>query len=190
MISLKDFKKMGVLTEDGVRLGTVRDVKLGSGLDIKGLGLKIDKKMAEDLALDKPILSSLVGDVGINHVKSVSDNVLLNQRLDDLYKYIKDETDWKSASELFDFKISDSNGKTVGDVDDILLDEDEWGVPMMVVKIEKDTLDILDIKKSLMRKTKLGISMEHVENIGDYIMLDTTADNLGDIIKEEPVKKV
>lgn len=166
------------------------DVKLERDLNITGLSLRLDKKMAEDLGLDKPILSSLMGDISKEHIKSISDNVLLNKKLDDLYKYIEDDTEWRAASELIDYNISDTNGKDVGKVEGLILDEENWGIPTMIVTIKKDTLELLDMKKSLLSKTKLGISMEHVENIGDYIMLDTTADNMGEIIKEEQVKKV
>ncbi len=190
MITLKELNKKGVLTSDGVEIGIVSDVKLERSLNIAGLSLRIDKKMAEDLALDKPFLSSMKGDISIEHVKSISDSVLLNKRLEDLYKYIRDDTEWRPASELVDYKISDSNGKDIGEVHELLLDEENWGIPEMIVTIKKDTLELMDMKKSLLSKTKLGISMEHVENIGDYIMLDTNADNLGEIIKEESVKKV
>ncbi|MBS3817249.1 MAG: PRC-barrel domain-containing protein [Candidatus Thermoplasmatota archaeon] len=191
MISLKDFRKKDVLTDDGTILGVVTDVKIEDDLNIVGLKLKMEsRKMAEDLGLDKPMISSLKGDIGIDHVKSVSDNILLDKKFADLYTYIEEETDWRPVSELIDYKISDSQGKDIGEVDGILFDEEDWGIPMMVVTIEKDTHELLDMEKSLLRKTRLGISMRHVDKIGDYILLDTTADNLGDIIEEEPVKKV
>ncbi len=191
MISLKDFKKRDVLTDDGTKLGAVSDVKLDKNLNITGLSLKMEsRKMAEDLALDKPIISSLRGDIAIEHVKSVSDNVLLNKKFDDLYKYIDEETDWRPLSDFIGFTISDSNGKDIGGVESLLFDEETWGLPTMVITIKKDTLELLDMEKSFLRKTRLGISMEHVDEIGDYILLDTTVDNLGEIIEEEPVKKV
>ncbi|MFP3872699.1 MAG: PRC-barrel domain-containing protein [Candidatus Aenigmatarchaeota archaeon] len=191
MISLRDFRKKDVLTEDGTILGAVTDIKLGADLNIVGLRLKMEsRKMAEDLGLDKPMISSLKGDIGIEHVKSVSDNILLNKKFDELYAYMEEETDWRPVSELIDYKISDSQGTDIGKVAGISFDEEDWGIPMLVVTIEKDTHELLDMDKSLLRKTRLGISMRHVDKIGDYILLDTTADNLGDIIEEEPVKKV
>ncbi len=190
METFDDIEGKEVLSSDGNVMGEVIDFTYMENWQLEGIMVKINKKFAEDLGMDKPLLSSLKMKIKLEHVKSVSDSVVLKRSLDELYKYFEEDEFTEKLTSIIGLKISDSAGTKVGEVEDILIDTENWGTPSILAIIYKEVLEDLDMKKSLLSKTKIGISMEHVSDIGDVIMLDTTAGGLGDIIEKEPVKKV
>lgn len=135
-------------------------------------------------------MSSLKLGIGVEHVRAFTDNIVLKESYDNLHLHFQDISDKDVISSFVGMEISASHGNYVGKVDDILIDTKSLGILSMLVKVNKEILQTLDLEKSLLSKTRLGISMEHVTNIGDKIMLDTSLEGMGRIIEEEPIKKL
>ncbi|MFO7991111.1 MAG: PRC-barrel domain-containing protein [Thermoplasmata archaeon] len=190
MKTYEELEGREVLSSDGNLMGAVDDFTLTEDRQMDGMVVKINKKVIDELGMDKPLLSSLKMEIKLEHIKSVSDKVILNKSLDELYKYFVEEEFATELTSLIGREISDSAGTNVGEVEDILMDTETWGTPSILAKLDNSVLEDLDMKKALLSKTKIGISMGHVSDIGDVVMLDTTAEDMGKIIEKEPVKKV
>ncbi|MFO7792058.1 MAG: PRC-barrel domain-containing protein [Candidatus Saliniplasma sp.] len=190
MEAFNDVKGKEVLSNDGRSMGKLVDSTYDGDFKMDDIVTKMNKDVIDDLGEDKPLLSSLKLGIGVEHVKAFTDNIVLKQTYDDLYLQFEDVSDKEFITSFIGMEVSGSQGNDVGKVDDILIDSKSLGTLSMLVKVNKDILETLDLEKSLLSKTKLGISMEHVKSIGDKIMLDASLDDMGKIIQEEPIKKV
>ncbi|MEF8873468.1 MAG: PRC-barrel domain-containing protein [Candidatus Thermoplasmatota archaeon] len=189
MQKLKELEGKKVLTGDGKLAGEVNDFTYRVN-NIERIVIKMNKDILEDIGEDKPLLSSVKRGLAIGEIKAFSDNVILHEDLDDLHLDFEEVSEEDLVSSLRGMKINDSGGRDVGKVTDILIDIENWSPPSLLVKLNKDILETLDVEGSLLSKTELAISMTHVDEISDWIILDKSADQMGEIIEKEPVKKV
>lgn len=190
MEEFDELESKEVLSSDGNLVGKLADFTLEEDWRMEGMEVKIDKDAADELGAEKPLLSSPKMKIALTHVKAVSDKIVLDEPLEELYRYFEEDEFADRIMSIIGLKISDSEGNDIGKVEDLLIDVEEFGKPSLSVTLEKDMLEDLNVKKSFLSKTRVGISMEHVRDIGDVVMLDTTAENLGEIIEKEPVKKI
>jgi len=45
------------------------------------------------------------------------------------------------------------------------------------------------MEKCLLGDNRLHISMQHIIDVGDYVMLEVTAEDIGKILENTPIKK-
>ncbi|MFO8110255.1 MAG: PRC-barrel domain-containing protein [Thermoplasmata archaeon] len=190
MKAFSDIKGKEVLSSDGRTMGKVEDFTYGKDFIITGIVTKMNKEVIEDLGEDKPLLTSLKLGINTEQVKAFSDKVVLHEPLDELYIRFKEVSDKEVISSIIGMNISGSQGREVGKVKDILLDTDTWGIPSLLVKVNKDIMETLDVDKPLLSKTKLSISMTYVTDIGDMVMLDTSAEEMNKVIQDESIRKL
>ncbi|GEM_PF-1231013 len=190
MRQFKEMKGKDILSNDGRLMGKVEDLTYDADYAPRNLIAKMNKEVIEELGEDKPLLSSLKLGIEVEHVKAFSDKVVLHEPLDELHAHFLEVTDEDMITGIIGKNISGSHGRDVGKIKDVLIDTDHWGMPSLLVKINKDILEVLDVDKPLLSKTKLAISMSHVDSVGDIVILDTSAEEMGQIIQEEPIKKL
>lgn len=189
MKKLKKLEGKEVLAKDGKYMGKVLDfTRTGDNIDM--MVVKMNKDILEDIGEEKPMLSSVKRGIPIENIKAFSDNVVLHGALADLEGYFQEVSEKELVSSLRGMKMSGSQGRDVGKVVDVLIDVEGWSPPSLLVNLNKNVLETLDIEGSILSKTELAISMNHVDQISDRIMLDKSADEMGVIIEKEPVKKV
>ena len=189
MQKLKQLEGKEVLSKDGKYMGKVSDFTY-HGDDIEKILVKMNKDILEDIGEDKPMLSSVKRAISIEKVKAFSDNVVLYDPLSDLPGVFQEFSEENLVSSLRGMKINSTEGRDVGQVRDILVDVENWTSPSLLVKLNKDIIETLDLKSSMLSKSELAISIKHVDKIRDRIMLDKSLDEIGEIIEEEPIKKV
>jgi len=193
MIRLGELKKKDVISSDGKIIGSIEGVTILGKWKVGDLTVKIEKDVSETLGLKKPILFSLRMGLGVDNIKAISDRVLLDKPLNQLGKFLKEHNEEVSAGRMVDMEIVDTGGKLIGKVDDIVLncrlECAEWEIPSLLVDVNKDVVDAIGLKKSLLRAPSLHISMKHVSSVGDVVMLDIGADKVGEILESAPIKK-
>ncbi len=190
MKEFNDIEGKDVLSSDGKLMGKVEDFTYGTDFKIRSVVVKMNKDIVEELGEDKPLFASVKLKINLDQVKVFGDKVILEKTLDQLHIHFHEVVEDDLISSIVDTEIAGSEGEDVGKVDDILLNTDSWDVPSMLVKLKKDVLETLNIEKSLLSKTRLGISMKHVTSVGDIVMLDSSAQEMGKIIQNEPIKKM
>ncbi len=193
-MKMEELKTKEVLSKDGTYVGSVDGVIINSSWDVKSLALKIDKDVSEDVGQPKPLLFSHKMDIGIEHIDKLGDKVLLKDMLSDLQHYLKAHNESYEAGRFRGMEVVDKEGRLLGKVEDILLECKEtcsdWKIPSLLLKIDRDMMSILDLKKGFLSAPLISLSMEHVKYVGDVVMLDTSAKGLDDIIGESKVKKM
>ncbi len=190
MRALKELNGKDVLSNDGRLMGKVEDFTYNLDYEVEKIVVKMNKDVLDELGEDKPILSSVQMGIPLDQIKAFTDNVILYKPIDDLHVHFHDISEDDLLSSIRGMEISGSNGRDVGKVTDILIDVEGWKSLSLLVKLKKEILQTLDVEGSLLSKTKLAVSIEHVDGISDRVMLDTSAEEMGDIIEKNPVKKV
>jgi len=91
-------------------------------------------------------------------------------------------------------EVVDTEGRFLGKVDDILLECkincSDWNVPSLLLKIDRDMMNILNLKKGFLSEPLISMSMEQVQYVGDVVMLKNNAKELDEMIGGSKVKKM
>ena len=180
---LSELRKKEVISADGHIIGTIQSAIITKERTIIGLTIKIKKKMVKTLEKSKPFLKPLLLDVNIEYIKGVKDKVVLVYALKDVGSYLLSHNKKFDAERLLKLDVLGSEGKVVGTVEDMEIDTNIWTVPSLLIKIKKDALDAVKKDKCLLCGSQLHISMDHVIDIGDYVMLEITVENIGQILQ-------
>lgn len=190
MTRLSDLKKSDVVSADGKIIGTVNSAILTGKMEISGLVVKLNKAATEIIGKKKPLLLSLCMDINIGEIKGIKDTVVLNHLWKDIGNYLLEHNSKYDAERLLGLDVLGTGGKIVGTVEDINIDTQTWKLPSLIIKIRKDALEMIKTEKCLLCNNRLHISMQHIIDIGDYVMLEVTADDIGKILDTAPIKKV
>lgn len=190
MTRLSDLKKSDVVSADGKIIGTVNSAIITGKMEISGLVVKLNKAAAKIIGEKKPLLSSLYRDINIEEIKGIKDTVILNHSWKDLSNYLLDHNIKFDADRLLGMDVLGTGGKIVGTVEDINIDTQSWKMPSLIIKIRKDALEMIKTENCLLCNNRLHISMQHIVDIGDYVMLEVTAEDIGKILDDTPIKKL
>ena len=188
MQNISEMYKKDVMATDGRVLGTLEGVAIKDNWTVSGLTVKINNDSIEDLGKKKPFLGSLRMDIGIKHIKVMGDNIVLNKPLKDLGEFLTKYHENNDASHLLKMEIVDAKGRDVGKVEEMILDDKHWNVPMMLVNVNKDISEILKVKKPVLSNTRVSLSTTHISGAGDKVMLSVTTERLSEILEEAPLK--
>ena len=186
---LSDLRKTDVVSADGKIVGTINSAIITGKLEIGGLVIKMSKAATEFIDKKKPFLSPLLMDVSIEEIKGIKDTVVLYHFWNDIGNCLLQHNTKFDAERLLGMKVLGVEGKIIGTVEDINIDTQSWTLPSIIIKIKKDALETVKMEKSFLGDNRLHISMQHIVDVGDYVMLEVTAENIGKILDTTPIKK-
>jgi sporulation protein YlmC with PRC-barrel domain len=189
MTRLSDLKKIDVVSTDGKIIGTVHSAIITGKMEVSGLVIKLNKASITAIGKKKPFLSSLCMDVNIEEIKGIMDTVVLHHSWNDFSNYLLAHNTKFDAERLLGLEVLGTGGKIVGTVEDINIDTQNWRLPSLIIKIKKDALEMIKTEKCLLCNNRLHISMQHIVDVGDYVMLEVTAEDIGKILDATPIKK-
>jgi sporulation protein YlmC with PRC-barrel domain len=190
MTRLSDLKKIDVVSADGKIIGIVNSAIITGKMEIRGLVIKMNKAATTTIGKKKPFLSSICMDVNIEEIKGIKDTVVLNHSWKDLNNYLLAHNSKFDTERLLGMEVLGTGGKIIGTVEDINIDTQNWRLPSLIIKIRKDALEMVKTEKCLIGNNRLDISMQHIVDIGDYVMLEVTAKDISKILDTTPIKKV
>jgi sporulation protein YlmC with PRC-barrel domain len=178
------------VSRDGRIVGTVDDLSVGGEWSIGGVTVKIDKTAVDLLGKKKPLLRALRMDIGVAHIKAIRDNVVLDKDLREVGEILTKHDKSSNASRLLRMEIMDSHGTDVGKVEEILVDNVLWAIPSLLMTVRRNVLHLIKVKKPLLAEARITLPTSHVSSVGDVVVLDITADELGQLFDQAPVKKL
>lgn len=77
----------------------------------------------------------------------------------------------EKLSELKGKEVVTADGKSVGKVSDLAIDERSWNVAALVVEVDPQVASLFGVKKKLLKAPKVNIAAEHVEHLADVVKL-------------------
>ena len=189
MVSLTELRKMEVVSSDGKLIGTVEDATLTNKWAITGYTVKMDKAVAKSLGKPTPIFGAPRLEIAVDQIKSIGDKILLAKPVNELGEHFSKHEGVYHISKFVKMQVVGTGGKVLGLVKDINLDRHSWKTPSLQIVVNREVMDHLKIKKPTFGKGGLTLSMTHVENIKDYVMLNTDRDGLARMLESSSIKQ-
>jgi sporulation protein YlmC with PRC-barrel domain len=77
----------------------------------------------------------------------------------------------EKISDLKGKSIVTADGKSVGKLLDVSIDERSWRVSAIIVDVEPTLASLFGVKKKLLKAPRVRIASEKVEHVGDVVKL-------------------
>jgi sporulation protein YlmC with PRC-barrel domain len=90
------------------------------------------------------------------------------------------------ASEVVGKEVIESKGFNIGKISDVQLDENDWKVLALEVLLNKDVAEEHHLRHRF-RRTKVLISVDHIQGVGDKIILKGSKDEILKLIASSPM---
>ena len=179
-----------IVSSDGNLIGWIKGFTFASvgNWNVTGVTMKLESESHEELGKKKPFLGALKVDIGVDTIKSVSDNVLLNKAHKEMRPFLHNHVEGKNIANIIDKEVVDSVGKDIGVIEDVMVDVDRWMLPSILVRLDKDTHKMLQMEKAPDIERRVTIPMGNVGQIGDKVMLNINKESLGSLVQKAPVK--
>ncbi len=81
-------------------------------------------------------------------------------------------------SDLSGKKVLSQDGMEVGEVASFNLDTERWDVLSLVIKVDRDVLDTLNLRRPLIGTQKIIVDISEVSGVGTSIVLKSRIDDL------------
>ncbi len=189
MVSLTDLRKMEVISSDGKMIGLVEDATITDKWNVTGFTVNVDKEVAKSLGKKTPLFSGLRLEVGVEQVKSIGDKIVLTKPVNELGEFLKKHEGVYHVSSFIKMQVVGTGGKVLGQVLDIQLEPSMWKMPTLAIRVEREVMEHMKMKKPLIGRGQLTLSMVHVNSIKDFIMLNTDHEGLARLLDSSPVKR-
>ena len=185
---MTELRKMEVVSSDGKLVGTVEDATLTNKWAITGYTIKMNKAVAKSLGKPTPIFGTPRLEIAVEQIKSIGDKILLAKPVNELGEHFTKHEGVYHISKFVKMQVVGTGGKILGLVKDINLDRYSWKTPSLQITVSREVMDHMKMKKPLMGKGALTLSMTHVENIKDYVMLNTDHEGLARMLESSTIK--
>jgi sporulation protein YlmC with PRC-barrel domain len=179
--TLEDLEVVGA---DGNLLGWVKGFTFPSVGDwrVTNMSLKMEKESHDELGVKKPFMSSALVDIGVEDIKKVSDNILLNLPQRSMKGHLRAHAANRNIKSIMGKQVIDADGKDIGIVKDVMVDIEGWKFPSIVI------MEMLRMEKCPDCERNVMLPLANVGSIGDNIMLNIDKETMGDLVQKAPVK--
>ena len=190
MLKMEDIVGLEVISADARVVGIVE----GIGIDvdewkIPALRIALKKGVEEAIGVKKPLFSSAKLHLKTSGIESISDTITLNADLTGVKSLgVEEGMVLMTAADVVGKRVICKKARQIGVADNIVFTPDrEWRVPYIEVKLDKDAVDDLNVKKPLLSSPTVRMQTPDVKTIGDMIMLKIDIDELRDYLEKKPV---
>lgn len=192
MERISRFQDREIVSKDGNLIGRVKGFTFTSidNWNVTGVTMNLEKESHEELGKKKPFMGALKVDIGVDTITAVSDNILLNRNHKDMRPLLKNHIESKNIANIIEKEVVDSQGKDIGVIEDVMVDVSKWMLPSILVKLDKDTHEMLRIEKAPDIERRVTIPMGTISSIGDKVMLNLNKEALGSMVQRIPVKTI
>jgi sporulation protein YlmC with PRC-barrel domain len=191
MLKMEDIVGLEVISADARVAGIVE----GIGIDVEEwriptLRIALKKGVEETIGVKKPLFSSAKIHLKTSGVDSISDTITLIANLDEVKSSSVEGTVWMTAADILGKRVICRKARQIGVADNLIFTPDrEWKVPYIEVKLDKDAVDDLKVRKPLLSSPVVRIQTTDVKTIGDMIMLKIDYEELRDLLEKKPLTR-
>jgi len=176
IVPLVSLKNVQIISADAFEVGNLDDVRYDP-FDWNVKGLRVTSKRS----------SKLGGGIGKTAVMILPDKFVLNDviLLNQTMERVRESAvpDNRNISLLFPIlsaRVVTRDNISVGTVQDIVIDTAEWKVKSIVVRLERDAMDAMGLKKGLFSKINVEIRTNLIISTTDMVHLNEEMDGVKD----------
>jgi len=192
MLKMEDIVGLEVISADARVMGIVE----GIGIDVEewkipALRIAVKKGVDETIGVKKPLFSSAKLHLRTSGIDSISDTITLNADLKDAKSLaVVEGMVLMTAADVVGKRVICKKARQIGVADNIIFTPDkDWAIPYIEVKLDKTSVDDLNVKKPLLSNPIIRIQTSDVKTIGDMIMLKIDIDELSDFLEKKPTAR-
>jgi sporulation protein YlmC with PRC-barrel domain len=192
MLKMEDIVGLEVISADARVVGIVE----GIGIDVEewkipALRIAVKKGVDETIGVKKPLFSSAKLHLRTSGVESISDTITLNADLKDAKSLaVVEGMVLMTAADVVGKRVICRKARQIGVADNIIFTPDkDWSIPYIEVKLDKTSVDDLNVKKPLLSSPIIRIQTSDVKTIGDMIMLKIDIEELSDFLEKKPTAR-
>jgi len=192
MSGLEDIMGREVISSDAIIIGTVEGVAVDTdNWKIPAVMVSVRKGNEAALALKKKVIGVRKVFVATPQVSSVSDNVTLAVKMDQVKEVLVDDKKVPiTAGTLLNKKVVGQDGKQIGFMDNVYFDAARgWEITKLGIKLDKAAKQSLDLQKGLAPSSQITVLTKDVRTVGDMVMLRLDLEGLKDYLNKKPVSK-
>jgi len=190
MERISKFANMEIIGSDGDLLGWAQGFSFAAVGDwrVTSVAVKLEKESHEEMGVKKPLMGGAIVDLTVDTIRTVGDNIVLREPQKAMRTHLKTHAEAKDISNVVEKQVIDKDGKDLGFVVDVMVDTASWRFPSLLIKLEKEVLELLRKGKCPDCERHVTLPIMNVSSIGDNVMLGITKDRLGDLVQKTPVK--
>jgi sporulation protein YlmC with PRC-barrel domain len=190
MLQIEDIIGLEVLSADGKVVGFVEGIGINTdSWTAPIIKIAVKKGNEELLGLKKPLFSTAKFYFETSYIASVADVMTLVRKLNSVRELTVDGSLVQSwAGDIMLKRVVCDKSIEIGIVDNILIDNTvrNWAIPMIQVKVDKDTLKGMKLKKGAMKGREVKIPANMIRTVGDIVILRISHDDLKHMIEASP----
>ncbi len=80
--------------------------------------------------------------------------------------------------ELRDRTVIGADGNAIGEVAAMIVDSDSWSVKAVRVRLRREVAEQVGVSHSLFRASTVDVAVDHVQSVGDAVVLTVSAGGL------------
>jgi sporulation protein YlmC with PRC-barrel domain len=173
-VPLDNLKGKRIISSDAYEIGEITDVRYDP-FEWNVVGLKLRSSRSEKLAagFGRTDMMILPEDFELNDV------LLLSQPVKSLKESVSpDNKNISSLSSLISSKVVTRDNFFIGTVTTVMVNTETWTIPSVAVRLDKDAIDAMKMKKGLFSKITVAIGTETILSCADMIHLDGTTESV------------
>ncbi|MDX1534792.1 MAG: hypothetical protein R3291_04160 [Thermoplasmata archaeon] len=182
MTTAKDILNKTVITRDARVLG-----KLGSPLvdlewKVPRLSILLSRDVADRLEIRKPFFGSPRVFVEPSEVSSLTDNLVLTRKLEEMPDHIQKRGPGMEAQALLGRHVAGEEEYPFGETEDLAIDKAHWKVSELLVDVRRKAADEMGYPMTIFGSCKAKVPVRVVEEVKDSLQLSVGPDEFKNYI--------
>jgi sporulation protein YlmC with PRC-barrel domain len=143
--------------------------------------VSLTDEASDELKFKKPFLSKIIICLPIQLIKIIGDIITLTQPIRNLTEIAEKEN--PGSFKLDGKKIVGPDGYSIGDVEGLDVDTDNWTVSGLQIVLTDEAATDLGFKRPLVSKVVIKIPITAIGTVGNFITLSKSIENLKSLVE-------
>ncbi len=171
MTTAKDILNKTVITRDARVLGKLGSPLVDDAWKIPRLSILLTRDIADRLGVRKPFFGSPRVFVEPSEVSSLSDNLVLTRRLDEMPDHLQKGGAGVEAQSFLGRRVEGEEAYPFGDTEDLVIDRAHWRVSDLLVDVRRKAADDMDYPMTIFGSCTAKVPVRVVEEVRDTLRL-------------------
>ncbi|MFQ5919954.1 MAG: hypothetical protein ACE5I4_07945 [Thermoplasmata archaeon] len=182
MTTARDILNKTVITRDARVLGKLGTPLVDLHWKVPRLSILLSRDVADRLEIRKPFFGSPRVYVEPTEVSSLSDNLVLTRKLDEMPDHIQKRGAGIEAQSLLGRRVEGEEEYAFGDTEDLAIDKAHWRVSELLVDVRRKAADEMGYPMTIFGSCKAKVPVRIVEEVKDTLRVSVGPDEFKNYI--------